>query len=233
MKTFLKVVLICLLLSACSGGNSGNDDTTPPIEKNNTPAIPTLVYPTNNLLCINNTLEFDWSTSTDSDGDAVTYNIEVSNNNQFSTIAFSTNSSVTKHIFTLEKGFAYYWRVKATDSKNVSSSYSSTFNLYTEGLGVSNHLPFAPQLIKPELSATIESGITTLEWSGSDTDGDVLTYDVYFDENNPPSTLFSENQSEPTYNVDISTASNYYWKIVVNDGNGGETIGQVWGFNTD
>ncbi|MEW4923169.1 hypothetical protein [Algibacter sp. 2305UL17-15] len=60
MKANLKIVLISLLLSACSGGESGDD--TPPVSKNNIPTTPILVYPTNNLLCIDNTLEFEWNT---------------------------------------------------------------------------------------------------------------------------------------------------------------------------
>jgi hypothetical protein len=232
MKIYLKLVFISTLLFACS---SGGDDTPPelPVSENKKPTIPTLVYPTNNLLCIDNTLEFSWNISSDPDGDAITYNIEVSKDNQFSTIDFTTSSTLTKHTFTLEKGIAYYWRVQATDSKNESNGFSSIFNLYTEGIGLSNHLPFSPELVGPILNATETEGTITLEWKGSDTDGDPLTYDVYFDENNPPTTLVSENQIEQTLNVNTTLDKSYYWKVIVKDDKGGESIGQIWGFSTN
>src|SRR5690606_23362927 len=111
--------------------------------------------------------------------------IEISKDNQFSAIAKTATVSSPMQTFTLEKGVAYYWRVKAIDSKNESSGFSPVFSLYTEGDGATNHLPYAPHLIKPEVSAMIEGTTATLEWSGSDVDADPLTYTIYLDENNP------------------------------------------------
>lgn len=235
MKIFLKVIVIILVLlgSSCGGDSSGIEPTPTPEPENVAPTTPTLKDPTNNLLCIDNVLDFQWNASTDSNGDAITYKIDVAKDNQFSDITHTTTTTSTSHSFTLEKGIAYYWRVKATDSKNESSNYSSTFNLYTEGEGVTNHLPFSPELVLPLINTVETQGTTTLEWKGSDTDGDPLTYDVYFDENTPPTTLVSENQSEQTMDVTTISAKNYYWKIVVKDDKGGQSIGQVWGFSTN
>ena len=216
-----------LLLIACSG------DDNPSTKKNTAPSAPVLIYPTNNLLCIDNSLEFKWDLSMDIDGDAVKYIIEVSKDNQFSTIIELATVSTTSKVFTLEKGIAYYWRVKATDSKNESSAYSATYSLYTEGNGVSNHLPFAPELVKPLLNSEEQSGIVTLEWIGSDTDNDSLTYDVYFGETNNPTAIISENQSQSSYDVSVIASSTYYWKVVVKDNKGGQSLGQVWYFKTN
>ncbi len=238
MKKHIYIVVFSLILWTCSG--SGGDDMTsspppppPPPPVNVAPTTPSLVYPTNNLLCIDNTLTFDWNASTDSNGDAITYTIQVSKDNQFSQIDFTTSSSATSHTFTLEKGIAYYWRVRATDSNNASSSYSTTYNLYTEGDGVSNHLPFAPELVTPQMNTAIAVGLVTLEWIASDTDGDALTSDVYFGTDNPPTTMVSENQSEITYDVNTVATTTYYWKIVVKDDNGANTVGQIWSFSTN
>ncbi|WP_338357840.1 hypothetical protein [Yeosuana marina] len=231
MKQFFKFIVLSLALFGCSGG-SGDDNPAPPVSKNNAPSIPALVYPTNNLLCINNVLEFEWNASTDIDGDGITYKIEIAKDNQFSQIAFNTTLSTTKKTYTLEKGTAYYWRVQAIDSKNKSSNYSSIFNLYTEGVGVSNHLPFAPESVKPELNSTENFGDITLEWLGSDVDNDPLTFDVYFGASNPP-ILISENQNTQSFVVSTTASTTYYWKVVVKDNKGGEAIGQVWEFNTN
>ena len=235
MKTIIKYFILCIgvVLVSCSSG--GGDDTPDPepTPKNVAPTVPSLVYPTNNLLCINNVLEFEWNASTDSNGDAITYKIDVSKDSQFSSIDYTATSSAIKHTFTLEKGIAYYWRVKATDSKNESSNYSSIYNLYTEGERTSNHLPFVAELIAPLQNAEENSGTITLEWTGSDVDNDPLTFDVYFDMVNPPVTKVSENQSESTLSVAAESGKDYYWKVVVKDDKGGEAIGQVWNFSTN
>ena len=80
-------------------------------------------------------LDFQWEAVTDPDGDAVSYTLEISKDNQFSTIDKKLTSSATTNTVTLEKNVAYYWRVKATDNKNMSSDYSPVFQFYTEGEG--------------------------------------------------------------------------------------------------
>lgn len=234
MKRFLALFIVSSFLWSC-GGDGGGDNPPDPTPVNKAPSAPTLSEPTNNLLCIDNSVNFIWNSSTDPEGDAITYKIEISKTSQFSSIENSTNNSGTSTSFTLEKGVAYYWRVKATDSKNAASSYSSTFQFYTEGEGTVNHLPFAPELVKPALNLVIQENETVLEWNASDVDADdTLTYDVYLDTNNPPTTKVSgDNYTSKTYTATLNAASTYYWRIDVKDGNGGVTIGQVWTFKTD
>lgn len=153
--------------------------------------------------------------------------------NQFNQLVQTLTVSLTSSTFTLEKGIAYYWRVKAIDSKNASSNYSSTFQFYTEGKGVSNHLPFSPVLVAPTLNLIVQTSTTILEWTASDVDNNSLTFDVYFDTANPPATKVSESQSGTTFEVNLTFSNDYYWKIVVKDDKGGQTIGQVWNFKTD
>jgi hypothetical protein len=57
---------------------------------------------------------------------------------------------------------------------------------------------------------------------------------VYLDTVNPPTTVISANQSGDLFTTPtLNAATNYYWKIVVKDNNGGQTIGQIWNFKTD
>jgi hypothetical protein len=233
MKNLLFTLTICSILWSCGGGG-GEDPPPPPPPTNEAPSTPSLVEPTNNLLCIDNTVDFQWNAATDPEGDAITYQIQVSKNNQFTEIVQTLNGTETTRSISLEKGVAYYWRVKATDNKNASSSYSSTFQFYTEGDGVTNHLPFSPVLVNPLLNAVEQEATTTLEWTASDVDtNDTLTFDIYLDTVNPPITKISENQSETALNVDLTSSQSYYWKVVVKDDKGGQTIGQIWNFQTD
>ncbi len=229
----LYILTICSVLWSCGGGGGGDDPPPPPPPVNKAPTTPSLVEPTNNLLCIDNTVSFEWNAATDPDGDAITYQIQVAKDNQFSQIERTLNGSSTTQSISLDKGIAYYWRVKATDSKNASSSYSSTFQFYTEGVGETNYLPFSPVLVKPVLNNVELQATTSLEWTASDVDNDPLTFDVFFDTVNPPTAKMGDNQNETTLNVDLSSSTNYYWKVVVKDDKGGQTVGQVWNFKTD
>ena len=105
--------------------------------------------------------------------------------------------------------------------------------MYTEGDGIINHLPFAPVLVSPAINVTLQNANTDLEWTASDVDNDSLTFDVYFGEENPPVTKVSSNQTRNDFNVNLNANTDYFWKVVVNDGSGGKTIGQVWNFKTD
>lgn len=238
MKRLIYILaLISFGLSSCGGGGGGDDPAptpTPTPATNIAPSIPTLVYPTNNLLCIDNQLNFQWNAATDPENDAITYQIQVATDNTFTQIKDTQAVSATSRTISLEKGIAYYWRVKATDSKSASSSYSTVFNFYTEGDGQTNHLPFSPELVSPTLNEVVKTTTATLQWNGSDTDTtDNLTYDVYFDTINPPTTVVSSNQTTASFDVNLSATTDYYWKIVVKDGKGGEAIGQIWNFKTD
>jgi hypothetical protein len=232
MRNLLYITLISVSLWSCGGG--GGDTPTPPPVVNTAPTVPILASPTNNSLCIDNVLNFTWNASTDSQGDAITYQIEVSKNTQFSPLAHNLSSTTTSKSITLEKGIAYYWRVKATDSKNASSNYSETFSLYTEGVGVTNYLPFSPVLVSPALNSVQTTANINLQWTASDVDtSDALTYDVYFGTANPPTAIVSANQSASSLSRTVTASTKYYWKVTVKDNKGGQTIGQVWSFTTD
>ncbi|SEQ78533.1 Fibronectin type III domain-containing protein [Hyunsoonleella jejuensis] len=231
-KAYLYLSVLVSVLMSCSSGGDGDGGPEPEPE-NTAPTVPTQVYPLSNTLCIDNNVVFEWNASTDNEGNPITYRVEVSENSNFSSLAHDVSSSSTSRVITLEKGKSYYWRLKARDTKGEESAYSSVSQFLTEGDGVSNHLPFAPELVVPALNSEIDGTSTTLSWTASDVDGDTLSYDVYLDTNSSPTTKVSENQSGTTYEATgLTAASTYYFKIVVKDGNGGSTIGQVWRFTT-
>ena len=217
-------IFISMLLVSCGG----DDDETPPVE-NLPPSIPELLLPDADAFCTDNPLTFEWTAATDPEGDGIQYEIQVATNASFTEGVQLKRTSITNHSFTLLKNTAYFWRVRSKDNKNNVSEYSEVREFFTEGEGVSNHLPNSATLIAPELNEAIIGLTTTLEWSASDVDGDPLTYDVYFGKTNPP-VLLTENSTSTTQLVDLDEATTYYWKIVVKDDKGGESLGQVWEF---
>ncbi|MGB3149462.1 MAG: fibronectin type III domain-containing protein [Maribacter sp.] len=219
-----------LLVVACSSKDS---DGGPNPETNTAPSVPNQVFPLNNTLCIDNAVNFQWDSSTDLEGNPLTYKVELSENSSFTSLAFDETSITNSKVISLPKGNAYHWRVKAIDSELAESGYSSVSQFLTEGDGVSNHLPFSPDLIAPALDTEIDGTTTTLKWSASDADNDTLTYDVYLDTNSDPTTIVSENQTATAYTAsNLIAGSSYYFKVAAKDSNGATTIGQVWNFKT-
>lgn len=231
MKKLLYIFCSSILLISCGSDDGGG---TPPPAENKAPSVPVQSAPINNLLCIDNTVTFEWSASTDPEGDSVTYELQVATDNAFTQNLETRTAISTSSTVSLVKGVAYYWRVKAIDAKNASSDYSSTFNFYTEGEGERNHLPFLPELIGPSINEVVQNSTVELRWSASDVDvNDVLTFDVYLDEVNPPVNLVSQNQSANSFSANINSSTTYYWKVVVKDDKGGSALGQIWNFKTD
>jgi hypothetical protein len=231
MKNFIYLSIIGLLSISCGGG--GGDDPIPEV-KNTAPTIPTLVAPTDNKLCVNNIVLFQWNEAKDANNDAISYQLQVAKDNQFSQIVKTDEKAINTEGFQLEKGVAYYWRIKATDSKGLSSDYSPTYKFYTASEAVVNHLPFSPELIEPAVNTVLNTATASLKWNATDVDAtDALTYDVYFGTSNPPTVKLKENAIAKTLDVTLEPAKEYFWKVVVKDNKGGETIGQIWKFKTN
>jgi hypothetical protein len=231
MRNLLYIAVLSISLGSCGGGG---DEPAPPPVVNTAPTVPTLSAPANNSLCIDNAVNFQWNASTDAEGGTITYEIQISKNTLFSQIVHTLTSTTANKSITLEKGIAYYWRVKATDNKNLASNYSATFSLYTEGVGVKNHLPFSPVLVSPALNSVQTATTINLQWTASDVDtSDSLTYDVYFGTASSPTAIVSANQSANSLSRTVTASTKYYWKVVVKDNKGGQTIGQIWSFTTD
>ena len=87
MKKYIYIPLVLLISTSLTfcGGSGGGDDpiptTEPPVNK--APSATSQSAPTNNLLCIDNTVSFQWTTSTDPDGDTISYEIQIATDNQF------------------------------------------------------------------------------------------------------------------------------------------------------
>ncbi|NMH88363.1 fibronectin type III domain-containing protein [Flavivirga algicola] len=240
MKKYLFITMIGILVTACGGGSDApgpgpDPGPDPGPTGNNAPTVPVLSAPENNLLCIDNNLEFSWSASSDAEEDAIKYTIEVSLDAAFTQITHSVNNiTATSRTILLDRDQAYYWRVRASDSKNASSDFSSAFQLYTEGFGEENHLPFAPSLQKPEMDGTVQGTSASLMWGATDVDGDSLTFDIYLDTDPSPTTkVVADHPSKDYVASSLAAATTYYWKVVAKDGKGGITIGQVWSFTTN
>ena len=245
MKKILYFSVFSLILWSCGGGG---DEVL--ILENSPPTIPTPLEPTNELLCLDNLVQFKWSESTDPDLDNINYEVQISKDNTFTNITNTLKEVSTTVSVSLEKGTLYYWRVKSMDNVN-ESNYSSVFSFYTEGEGISNYIPFSPELVLPELNSIIQQSTTILKWKSNDLDtADTLNFDIYFgivrsyieDEKQEnlldlsKYTITQDTSDSSVYSlseISVPSSSSFYWKVIVKDGNGNETKGQVWNFKTN
>lgn len=228
MKKIIKASVIfttiCFVF-ACGGG----DGPAP----NSAPSIAQLIYPSVDLLCIDNTIIFNWSEATDPDNDSVRYKLIIATNRALTNVVENRTITATSVTITLQKGVAYYWRVIAVDSEANEGQPTAIQAFYTAGAGVSNYAPFTAALVSPNYDSHVNASTVSLNWTGGDTNtDDVLTYELYFGEEvNPP--LVDGNLTSETSDVNVVSGKTYYWKINTLDGSGAKTIGQVWKFHVN
>ncbi len=102
---------------------------------NTAPPTPSLLIPVNNAGQSDTTPTFTWSTVTDAEGDAVTYEIQVDNNSDFSSpvVLSPTASGLSAATYTptttLTAGTTYFWRVRSSDGI-ASSAYTTSRTLF-------------------------------------------------------------------------------------------------------
>ncbi len=228
MKKIIKgsaIFTIMFFAFACGGS-----DGPPP---NSAPSTAQLIYPSVDLLCIDNTIEFNWSEATDPDDDSVRYKLTIAKDRTLTDVVEQRTVNSTSVTITLQKAVAYYWRVIAVDSEANEGQATTTQAFYTAGAGVSNYAPFTAALVSPNNDDNVDEGTVSLNWTGGDTNtDDVLTYELYFGEEENPTLLVSDLSSE-TSSINAVSGKTYYWKINTLDNSGAKTIGQVWKFHVN
>lgn len=75
----------------------------------------------------------------------------------------------------------------------------------------------------------------TFTWSASQSpDASPITYDLYLDTNNPPTTIEGSNLNNTIYDLEnnLQFGTIYYWKVVAKTSNGEKTESKVSSFKT-
>ncbi|WP_411032163.1 hypothetical protein [Spongiimicrobium sp. 3-5] len=228
MKRYCLLFSSVLLVTAC-----GKDsDLFSKIQS--VPTAVTLVFPENNSECtagdiISETqseVTFEWSDAEIADSyEVFLTNLSTGVNEQF----ISNESQLD---IRLSRGTPYTWYVvsKVESSANTAESDRETF--YNAGPGLRSFIPFPAQNIAPVDGADISTGQSTitLVWEASDLDGDISEYDIYFEENDPPSLFETGVSNSQLENIEITAGTTYYWKIVTRDLLGNESNSETFTF---
>ena len=165
----------------------------------------------------------------DPEGDSFNWTIETSPDIGSASASDDANGTKTCSVSGLDFNTTYTWYVNATDIGSGSTS-SEVYTFTTEV----NNPPYTPSNPSPPDGATDIDINADLSWNCSDPDGDELTYNVYFEANDPtPDILVSENQSENIYDPGpMEYSTQYYWQIIAWDDHNQFTDGPIWDFTT-
>ncbi|NNF18691.1 MAG: hypothetical protein HKN61_02850 [Flavobacteriaceae bacterium] len=234
-KNWYYIVMFAGILWSCSGGDSGGNPPPPPAPTVPDPSAATLVFPDNNTECNEGEIlnenqsrvTFRWNNAQNSD----TYEVNLRELNSGNTSNFNSNTNSAD--ITITRGAPYEWFVVSRANGTAATANSATWKFYNEGPGITNYAPFPAEAVNPARGANIDAtSSVSLEWSGSDVDNDIVSYDVFFGTDPDPVTL-QENTTETTLTVDISTDTVYYWKVVTNDSAGNSSSSEIFQFKVN
>ncbi|NKI27823.1 hypothetical protein HCG49_14755 [Arenibacter sp. 6A1] len=230
MKKSLIALLMIFTAFSCSDGGDA-----PKEEEVVSPEAATLVFPLNNSECIEgvvksdtkSTVTFDWE-------DALHANrYELKLKNLSTGLITGHNISKSEVALDLERGVAYSWYVISRSQGSSEKAESPVWKFYNASVASSSYAPFPAEVVAPQINQEVafaSAGIV-LEWSGSDVDKDIESYDLYFGESDSPE-LFKENLTvSKLENVEVKAATNYYWKVKTKDTQGNISYSDLFQFN--
>lgn len=215
--------------TACSG--DGGDDIIVPIVD---PTAVTLNFPLNNTEChegtiVSETLSevvFKWTITSDNNN----YTVSIKN---LETGAVKNYNTVSDELpITIMRGVPYSWSVISKISGNSKTVESSVWRFYNAGLPVESHPPFPAEAVGPVMGSSVDSGTITLQWEGSDIDGDIESYQVMLDTENPPLTNVGSTSSN-SLEVIVDSQRVYYWKVITTDAVGNNSNSQIFQFKVN
>lgn len=217
-----------LLLLGCgssedNGGPSGGN-----------PNAVVLLFPLNNSECTTGTdvsatqskIPFEWTAAQNAD----VYYVYVKNLNTQAQLQYNAQGATSMEI-TLPKGTPFSWYV-AAKSNSGSLAESEKWKFYNAGDAVENYIPFPAALVAPTMSSTVQGPTVDLEWSGNDVEDDIVNYKIYFGTNANPATLIGTVTEERLDQVNTTSNTTYYWKVVTTDEAGNSSTSTIFQFKT-
>jgi len=235
MKKQFLILFIALIVAGCGKKSSpkpgdGSGNTTPP-----SPTQATLKLPDNNALCTTGSIKsstesditFTWNASDNTDS----YEIDIVNLLTKATVPQNTSS--TTLTVTLLRNTPYSWHIISKSSKTSSVAQSDTWKFYISGSAIVNYAPFPATLTSPAFgeSVTATNGKVNLAWTGSDVDGDITRYDVYFGDTSSPAVQKSDTANTFLNDVNVTSGKTYYWKVVTKDSQGNTSDSGLFQFS--
>jgi len=199
------------------------------------PAKATLVSPLANSTCTTGSnisggqtkITLTWNAA----ANANSYEIKVKN---LLTQRISTHNTSSNQIdVSLLQNTPYSWWVISKSGNNSSTATSDTWKFYAAGEATFSYAPFPADVVSPlnGQSLTASAGKVTLDWSASDVDNDIASYDVYLGATTANMTVVKTALTESVANdIPVNTGTTYYWKVLTKDSKGNVSWSDVWWF---
>ncbi|UII77244.1 hypothetical protein LV716_05590 [Flagellimonas sp. HMM57] len=224
MKQIFLSVMVLVLVSSCGGNDDG-------------PSIPegaNLIFPEENSECttgvsVNEALSqvtFEWQASKNTD----TYRLNVVNLE--SNIPQEITTAATSASLSIAKGTPFSWSVTSVNSRSDETT-SETWLFYNAG-SQTTYAPFPAQLVSPVSGSTAVKNLSnevTLTWRGADVDNDIVSFQIFFSEENPPTAILGTTAAN-IMELDTSVESNtvYFWRVVTTDSEGNTSDSGIFEF---
>ncbi|KLT64045.1 hypothetical protein [Pedobacter sp. BMA] len=229
----IKYLLIgVMLLVGC-----GKDEEVTPDGVVPAPTAAVLVSPLQNEVCTTGTIlsdtesqiTFVWKAAENADSYELNYkNLETGS----ATVVTSTSTTATIKML---RNTPYSWKVITKSSKTNTIATSEVWKFYNAGNGVVSYAPYPAEIVSPLLGSTVTpvSGKISLTWKGTDPDGDITSYQVYFGTaTNPP--LYKNDLSVNSLSdIPVNNNSTYYWIVVTKDSKGNTSTSGISQFRTN
>lgn len=188
---------------------SGNENSVAEriFRENALPSEPSNLSP-NNIRLIGNSQNLTWDSSTDSDGDSVTYNLQVEEDTCSFSFPYHHSDSILSDPFDIvstNDNHYYCWRVRAEDGYENTNWIQANF---TE-----NGLPYISLNITPPFPSQSDT-LTCNYWNLGDPDGDSTSIHYYEWFVND----VDQNQNESTLSTGFSDGDIVYCVINITDG---------------
>ncbi len=222
----IPLIFIAILLLGC--------------KKNDPPQVPdatSLIFPEQSSECttgieLNSTtteVEFRWQTANNTD----TYELRVTDvmANTSQRIEVATQSAKLP----LQKGALYSWQVATKNDDVQEIVLSENWQFYNAG-AQTTYAPFPAAINAPNSGTSVNRNANNqvaLNWSGADIDNDIIEYEVYISTENPPVDLLQTlNASTTILNVDVTSNTLYYWKVITRDSEGNTSDSGIFDFRS-
>jgi hypothetical protein len=167
----------------------------------------------------------------DPDGDDVTYDVYFGDHPELNMLQVAYNQTEKWFIVEdLDFQKTYYWYVVAWDNYGLNTT-GPLWHFTTE----ENVPPNPAEDPHPfDGDPAVPTEDVVLEWNGSDDNiGDTLSFDLYFDDVNPPTTLQMYQEYDDWWVVPdgrLEKYETYYWQVDTYDKMDEFTEGYVWSF---
>jgi hypothetical protein len=215
-----KIVFLFSLVLCVLGCKDTTDDGIIIPDGQDMPIGVQLIFPFEDSLCnegINltpseSTVFFEWAPN----DNAETYILNIEN---------LTSGEISQHEtvdfilpVTINRADPFRWFV--TYNFQNETRESAAWNFYNAGPGLVTYAPFPADILSPSMAQVLPTtNSVTLQWSGSDVDNDIVSFDVYFGVNNP----LNISASDITINQitqSVSAGTIYYWNVITKDSEG-------------